>query len=285
MSYKKAYQNAQSLVNMIQEDVANINTDIKSKGLVRKNKSVGDVLGASEQGQLMALIRKRPDLKTMYAINQSFKNKKPVEVASLKTTTDYNMRTHDKLPDGTLRELTKEEKAQRAYELDGNVVTKSVTENKEYTTDISKKLIKDLKAAFPDLTRKQLSAILGNLHHESKGFTRYQQIMGEGVSYAQWSGSRKDEFLKFSKDNNLDPKGYDAPLKFLIYELNNNRKHGFLNENFSKAFNNPDATLSELTEIFENNYLAAGKKLMSDRIVDAEAYNADDYPFEMTDEN
>ena len=30
MSYKKAYQNAQSLVNMIQEDVANIDTDIKS---------------------------------------------------------------------------------------------------------------------------------------------------------------------------------------------------------------------------------------------------------------
>ena len=285
MSYKKAYQNAKSLTDNIRDEVSDVDTTIASKGLARKRKNQGLVLDSSETGQLMKAIMSRPDLRAMHSINESFKNKKPVEVASLKTTTDYNMRTHDKLPDGTLRELTKEEKAQRAFELDGNVVTKSVTENKEYTTDISKKLLKDLKVAFPDLTKKQLSAILGNLHHESKGFTRYQQIMGEGVSYAQWSGSRKDEFLKFSKDNNLDPKGYDAPLKFLIYELNNNRKHGFLNKNFSKAFNNPDATLPELTEIFENNYLAAGKKLMPDRIMDAEAYNADDFPLIMTDEN
>ena len=83
-------------------------------------------------------------------------------------------------------------------------------------------LLKDLKVAFPDLSQKQLGAIIGNLHHESGGFTRYQQIMGEGVSYAQWSGDRKKQFLNFAKDNKLDPKSYEAGSKFLIKELQEN---------------------------------------------------------------
>ena len=186
------------------------------------------------------------------------------------------MNTQDKLPDGTIVDLTDEQKAERSLDLRQDNVSDTVEALKEYNTEISKKLMKDLKVTFPDLSRKQISAIIGNLHHESKGFTQYQQTKGEGVSYAQWSGSRKTEFLDFSKDNNLDPKGYDAPLKFLVYELNNNRKHGFLNKKFSEAFNNPDATVEQLTEIFENNYLGAGKKLMPDRIADALMYNSDE---------
>ena len=76
------------------------------------------------------------------------------------------------------------------------IPSKSVTRIKEYDTEISKKLVSDLKKAFPELTQKQIGAIIGNLHHESAGFKRYQQVMGEGVSYAQWSGGRKKQFLK-----------------------------------------------------------------------------------------
>ena len=272
MSYKKAYQNAKSITDNIRDGAANVDTAIANKGLARKRKNLGLVLGSSEQGKLMSAIMSRPDLRAMNSINKSFKNREPVQVASL----EYDMNTQDKLPDGTIVDLTKEQKAERGLDLRDDTVTNTVEVLKEYDTDISKKLMKDLKVTFPDLNRKQISAIIGNLHHESKGFTQYQQTKGEGVSYAQWSGSRKTEFLDFSKDNNLDPKGYDAPLKFLVYELNNNRKHGFLNKKFSEAFNNPDASVEQLTEIFENNYLAAGTPLMPDRIADALIYNSDE---------
>ena len=101
---------------------------------------------------------------------------------------DYN-------PDGTIVDLTDEQKAERGLDLRQDNVSNTVEALKEYDTEISKKLMTDLKIAFPDLSRKQISAIIGNLHHESRGFTQYQQTKGEGVSYAQWSGSRKTELF------------------------------------------------------------------------------------------
>lgn len=269
MSYKQSYKVAKSLTDNIMDDASNINTAIASRGLVRKKNNKNLVLNSSELGVLMASMKQRPDLRTMLSINNSFKNKKSVQL-------DYNMLTQDKLPDGTIVELTKEQKVERGLNLRDDTVTNTVEAVEEYDSDISKKLMTDLKSSYPDLSRKQLSAIIGNLHHESRGFTQYQQTKGEGVSYAQWSGSRKKDFLQYTEDNNLNPESYDAGFKFLVHELNTNRKHGFLNKKFSDSFNNPDATVEQLTEIFENNYLAAGTPLMPDRIADALMYNSDE---------
>ena len=278
MSYAKSYLNISKLADTIVQSTVTAGPKgyTRRKGLAAKNPAVSKVV--SDNDEFKAILNLNPTLATQLGIKKATQSS-PVRVAQMDTAlidgvrTPYDMTKFKVNEDGTaLVPLTSDEKISKDTELSTATDTDALTVIKEYDTEISKKLLADLKTSFPDLSQKQLSAILGNLHHESRGFTRYQQVMGEGVSYAQWSGERKKQFLKFAKDNNLDPKGYDAGFKFLVYELNNNRKHGFLNQEFKNAFDNPDASLSELTEIFENNYLAAGRKRMPDRIKDAEMY-------------
>lgn len=141
----------------------------------------------------------------------------------------------------------------------------------EYNTDRSNRYFSDLKKEFPNLSKKQLSAIVGNLHHESMGFTAFQEIDGKGLGDAQWTATRRKEFLDFAKDNNLDPTTYEGSYAFLLHELRNNKSHGFTPK-FMEKFNNEDLTLDQLTKMFERQYLVAGKPNYPSRYTDARIY-------------
>src|ERR1041385_1019703 len=53
-----------------------------------------------------------------------------------------------------------------------------------------------------NLQPHQAAAILGNLGHESGGFTAHNQIGGgDGIGWAQWSGSRHNDYLNHAKQN------------------------------------------------------------------------------------
>lgn len=136
------------------------------------------------------------------------------------------------------------------------------------------KYFKDLQKEFPDLSLKQISAIVGNLDHESKGFTKFYE---EGVSVggqgdAQWTAGRRRAFRKFIKENNLDPKSYEASRDFLVHELKNDRTHGFVNWPEIDSFNDPSKSAAELAVIFEDRYLRAEVKRLERRKKLAEQY-------------
>lgn len=159
--------------------------------------------------------------------------------------------------------------------------TGALQEVEEYNTERAQKYLNDFRKlkikGYPSLTDKQIAAIVGNLHHESSGFTKYYQSgMSEGSGGegdAQWTAeSRKTAFLKYASDNNLDSKSYEANFQFIVKELTENRRHGFQNKQFYEEFFDPNASVEKLTSVFENYYLSAGNKLMSDRILDATAY-------------
>ena len=141
----------------------------------------------------------------------------------------------------------------------------------EYNTDRANRYFKDLKKEFPNLNKKQLSAIVGNLHHESMGFTAFQELGGKGLGDAQWTATRRKEFLDFTNKNNLDPTTYEGSYAFLIHELKNNRSHGFTDD-FMKKFNNSDLSLDQLTKMFERQYLVAGKPDYASRYTDSRIY-------------
>tara|TARA_R110002012_G_scaffold122064_1_gene271860 strand:+ start:3843 stop:4709 length:867 start_codon:yes stop_codon:yes gene_type:complete len=129
------------------------------------------------------------------------------------------------------------------------------------------KYFNDLQKEFPNLSTKQISAIIGNLDHESKGFTEFYEqgvkIGGEGD--AQWTATRRNAFREFVEENDLNPKSYEASRDFLIYELNNDRTHGFVNWPKLDSFNDPLKSVEELAVIFEDRYLRSKEKRLARR--------------------
>jgi hypothetical protein len=67
------------------------------------------------------------------------------------------------------------------------------------------------------------AAIMGNLGHESNGFTAFQEINPTsgrgGWGWAQWTGPRRVAFEEYVKRNNLDPKSDKANYAHLFNEL------------------------------------------------------------------
>ena len=69
------------------------------------------------------------------------------------------------------------------------------------------------------------AAILGNLGHESDGFRAHQEYghtgSSGGIGWAQWTGSRRNDFENWSAARGLDVRSDEANLGFLIHELTN----------------------------------------------------------------
>lgn len=76
-----------------------------------------------------------------------------------------------------------------------------------------------------DLDVEDAAAILGNLGHESAGFTELQEekptVKGSrgGYGWAQWTGPRRKAYERFCKENDLDPASDEANYGYLKYEL------------------------------------------------------------------
>lgn len=69
------------------------------------------------------------------------------------------------------------------------------------------------------LTREQAAGVVGNLAHESTGFTAYHEggkaPNRGGVGWAQWTGARRKDFERFAAKNGLNPTSDEASWRFL----------------------------------------------------------------------
>ena len=78
------------------------------------------------------------------------------------------------------------------------------------------------------LTREQSAGCVGNLGFESSGFEQLREI-GQpegrgGYGWAQWTADRREAFLKWCDDNELDWRSDEANYNFLVHELKTSRK-------------------------------------------------------------
>jgi len=103
------------------------------------------------------------------------------------------------------------------------------------------------------LTAEQAAGIVGNLGHESAGFTAFEEVGGGGRGWAQWTGPRRDAFFKWAEANNLDPQSAEANEGFLYHELDGAEAKSI--EALRRTNNIEDAT-----RVFESSFERAGVK-------------------------
>lgn len=94
------------------------------------------------------------------------------------------------------------------------------------TLTIGRQLISDLQNEL-GVSPVAAQGIVGNLAHETDGFKDLQEkkplVKGSkgGYGFAQWTGSRRDNFENWASQQGLDPSSYEANKGFLIHELTN----------------------------------------------------------------
>lgn len=110
-----------------------------------------------------------------------------------------------------------------------------------------------------DLTREQAAGIVGNMGHESVGFSKLQEIKPTvkgsrgGWGWAQWTGPRRRLFEKKAAQWGLDPTSDEMNYRFLRYELENTEKGAL--KRLRKA-----TTVKEAMVAFEAGFERAGVK-------------------------
>lgn len=113
------------------------------------------------------------------------------------------------------------------------------------------------------LNRNQAAAVVGNLGYESAGLQPGIQEKNPrygrgGLGYAQWTGPRRDAFLKFSKDHHLDPKSDQANIDFALSEMKGS--HAYAINALKKTH-----SLAEGVRVFEEKYERASVKNFASR--------------------
>lgn len=136
-------------------------------------------------------------------------------------------------------------------------------------------IMRRLMADFPGLTVNDAAAILGNLGHESLGFTKLQEmaptVKGSkgGYGWAQWTGPRRRQYEAWSRAQKLDPASDEANYGFLKFELVATEKAAIPAVKAAR-------TLRDKTIAFEKAYERAGVKHYDKRVywanLAAEAY-------------
>ena len=138
-------------------------------------------------------------------------------------------------------------------------------------SNYGKKLFQDIEETL-GLEPHQVAGLVGNFDHETGGFKFMREInpvvkgSRGGINFAQWTGSRHDNFLNYAKKNNLKPESYAAGFGFFIDEVQNTREGKFL-EKLQAA-----STVEEAATIVSEKYLRPGKPMLSKRIALAKSY-------------
>ena len=74
-----------------------------------------------------------------------------------------------------------------------------------------------------NISTEDAAAILGNLGHECDGFRAHQEYghtgASGGIGWAQWTGSRRNDYEKWAAARGLNVRSDEANLGFLIHEL------------------------------------------------------------------
>lgn len=125
----------------------------------------------------------------------------------------------------------------------------------------SPKIVSDLIRDF-SLSPIQASAIVGNLGHESAGFTHLQEIhpvAGRGgLGWAQWTGPRRLTFEAYCRDHGLDTSSDEGNYGYLFEELRTTQAHSI--EQLRKT-----TTLDAATDTFEAVFERAGVPALASR--------------------
>ena len=108
------------------------------------------------------------------------------------------------------------------------------------------------------VSRLEVAAIFGNFAHETEGLTDLSEDRPArrtgGVGWAQWSHTRRVDFLDFCEGAELDPMAHEASYRFAVHELTNTWEHRAL------AAMDAVPTLAEKVVAFERAYERAGVK-------------------------
>jgi hypothetical protein len=128
--------------------------------------------------------------------------------------------------------------------------------------DVAPGVMKALMTRF-DLADYQAAGILGNLGHESAGLSTLREV-GQpegrgGYGWGQWTGSRRDDFLRFAVANKVQWETDNANLWFLMHELQTDYRSAISALEKTK-------TLTDATVAFERNYERAGVINMKSRL-------------------
>lgn len=113
---------------------------------------------------------------------------------------------------------------------------------------VMKRLMEDF-----GLSKEEAGVVLGNLGHESAGFTAFEEGgNGPGRGWAQWTEpGRKRRFFEYARQRGLDPKSDEANYGFLRWELRNTHKSSI--EGLKRA-----QTTDEKMRVFERRFENAG---------------------------
>lgn len=113
------------------------------------------------------------------------------------------------------------------------------------------------------------AAILGNLGHETGGFTLMQEVKPVvagsrgGFGWAQWTGPRRKAFEAWAKAKGLDIRSFEANCGYVIHELKGEYAA-------SLSALKAATTLRDKTIAFERSYERAGVKHYESRVRYAE---------------
>ena len=137
--------------------------------------------------------------------------------------------------------------------------------------DIGQRLMADMMRDF-NLTPEQAAGFVGNLDHESGGFTSLQEINPTvkgsrgGFGYAQWTGPRRREFEGWAEANGLDPTSYEANYGFLRHELTATPEGRVLGDLRGAR------SVDEAARVVSNGFLRPGIVNMGSRVTRARKY-------------
>ncbi|MBW0446253.1 hypothetical protein EN871_07775 [bacterium M00.F.Ca.ET.228.01.1.1] len=121
------------------------------------------------------------------------------------------------------------------------------------------------------LTRNQAAGIVANLWHESGGMNpginqggaigAPNSNLQSGYGIAQWTGSRKQDYLDYCSANHLDPSSEQANYGFLKHELQTSQSGAI------DAIRNTQSA-QDATVVFCNTFERPGDPQMSSRLAD-----------------
>ena len=127
---------------------------------------------------------------------------------------------------------------------------------------VGPRIMADLQKDF-GLSKVQAASIVGNLGHESAGFSAFQEKNPRGGrggwGYAQWTGPRRRQFEAWAQAKGLDPKSYEANYGFLRHELQTSERGGI-------AAVKRQNTLEGGTAAFERSFERAGVVALGSRL-------------------
>lgn len=122
------------------------------------------------------------------------------------------------------------------------------------------------------LAPHQAAGVVGNLDHETGGFKFMQEISPTvpgsrgGYGFAQWTGTRRNDFEAWARARGLNVSSYEANYGFLKHELTNTTEKRVLPKLRAAR------TVEEATQVFSSTFLRPGIPHMSSRVQRAQYY-------------